>query len=73
MKQITNENAFNALTFADDANDTEGYLSQFKTHYVTKERYEFYTQQYEERSQGINGNPLEYIEIKRYLFQKAGE
>lgn len=47
-------------------------LSKFKENYITEEWYELYTKHYEERTQTNEETPLEFMEIKRYLMQRAG-
>lgn len=53
--------------------EVEGLLNKFKTKYVTDKWYELYIQQYEDRKQQIGETPTEYLEIKRYLFQRSGQ
>jgi hypothetical protein len=72
MKQMTNVTAFKALTFEDNEQE-EGLLTQFENHYITEEWYEYYTKHYEERTQLEQETPLEYMDLKRYLFQRAGK
>lgn len=47
-------------------------LARFKSQYITDDWYEVYTKQYEDRVQAAEETPLEYMEIKRYLLQRAG-
>lgn len=61
---------FDKLAFEDEQG--KGLLLQFKTQYVTEKWYEIYTKKYEERKRINSETPLEYLEAKRYHFQRAG-
>lgn len=61
---------FNKLAFENDTDDC--LLKKFKNQYITEDWYEIYTKQYEDRIQVNEETPTEYMEVKRYLFQRAG-
>lgn len=62
--------AFKKLAY--DNNTTECLLGKFKLQYITEDWYEIYTKQYEDRVQAAEETPTEYMEVKRYLFQRGG-
>ncbi|GAA5808986.1 hypothetical protein MFLAVUS_002386 [Mucor flavus] len=71
-KSLSDPTDFSAITFEDDG-EAKGILSLFKEQYITEEWYEYYTTLYEDRKQTESETPTDYLESKRYLFQRAGE
>lgn len=73
---LENKEKFDDLNFLDSiVNEVpvKGLISIFKEKYITEEWYDLYTKQYEDRRQGADESPMEYLEYKRYLFRRAGE
>lgn len=67
---MADKEMFKVLEFEPESG--EGLLSLFKEQYVTEDWYELYTKEYEDRKQSSQETPLEYLEAKRDLFQRAG-
>lgn len=66
---MVNDEAFKNMDF--DNGSENCLLAEFKKNYITDEWFEIYTKQYEDRMQQPEETPLEYMEIKRYLMQRA--
>ncbi|KAI8340962.1 hypothetical protein BD560DRAFT_428098 [Blakeslea trispora] len=69
---IKNDPNYEAMPF-EDTKDNEGLLTKFRERYVTEDWLEIYVQQYEDRRQDDEELPTEYLEHKRYLFQRTGD
>lgn len=54
-----------------DNNTDNCIMGKFKRKYLTEEWYEKYTKQYEDKVQGLEETPMEYMETKGYLLQRG--
>lgn len=70
MKNHLDKEAIEDMEF--DNGKPDCLVSRFKDHFITDKWYDIYIKQYEERNQGQHETPLEYMEIKSYMWTRAG-